>query len=47
MTLKEVSAEEWRKMELPSSISTISFGGSKRKAKVISQGLIKKLTLVF
>ena len=45
MTLKKVSAEEWRRMGLPSStttISFISFGGSKKKEKVISQGLIKK-----
>ena len=45
MTLKEVSAEEWRKMGLPSSITTISFisfGGSKKKEKVISQELNKK-----
>ena len=44
MTLKKVSAEEWRKMGLPSStttISFISFGGSKKK-KVISQELNKK-----
>ena len=45
MTLKEVSAEEWRKMGLPSSTTTISFisyGGSKKKEKVISQELNKK-----
>ena len=45
MTLKKVSAEEWRRMGLPSStttISFISFGGSKKKEKVISQELNKK-----
>ena len=49
MTLKKVSAEEWRKMGLPSSTTTISFisyGGSKKKEKVISQELNKKPTLV-
>ena len=45
MTLKKVSAEGWRRMGLPSStttISFISFGGSKKKEKVISQELNKK-----
>ena len=45
MTLKKVSAEEWRRMGLPSStttISFISFGGSKKKEKVISLELNKK-----
>lgn len=45
MTLKKVSAEEWRKMGLPTSTTTISFisyGGSKKKEKVISQELNKK-----
>ena len=45
MTLKKVSAEEWRRVGLPSStttISFISFGGSKKKEKVISQELNKK-----
>ena len=45
MTLKKVSEEEWRKMGLPTSTSTISFisyGGSKKKEKEISQELNKK-----
>ena len=40
MTLKKVSADEWRKMGLPTSTTTISFisyGGSKKKEKSIDQ----------
>ena len=47
MTFKKVSAKEWRKMGLPSSTWTISFGPPRvQKPPFVLGGAIKKQSFV-